>query len=196
MTVFLLPDGTPFYGGTYFPKESRYGLASFRQVLAAVAEAYRDQRESVLQGAEQLSQVIRQSPRLERDALTAGLLEQAETAAGAGFDERYGGFGGAPKFPQPMNLEAMLRLWRRSGQESTLRMVRVTLEGMARGGMYDRARGLPSLLGGREVARAPLREDALRQPSWPPSTCTPSRPQETASSGASPLKRLTTSYAR
>ena len=66
MTVFLLPDGTPFYGGTYFPKRSRYGLASFRQVLAAVAEAYRDQRESVLQGAEQLSQVIRQSPRLER----------------------------------------------------------------------------------------------------------------------------------
>ena len=54
MTVFLLPDGTPFYGGTYFPKESRYGLASFRQVLSAVAEAYRDQRESVLQGAEQL----------------------------------------------------------------------------------------------------------------------------------------------
>ena len=142
MTVFLLPDGTPFYGGTYFPKESRYGLASFREILSAVAEAYRDQRESVLQGAEQLSQVIRQSPRLERrDALTAGLLEQAEAAAGAGFDERYGGFGGAPKFPQPMNLEAMLRLWRRSGQESTLRMVRVTLEGMARGGMYDQLAG-------------------------------------------------------
>ena len=142
MTVFLLPDGTPFYGGTYFPKESRYGLASFRQVLGTVAEAYRDQRESVLQGAEQLSQVIRQSPRLERrDALTGGALVQAETAAGAGFDEHYGGFGGAPKFPQPMHLEAMLRLGRRSGQGSTLRMVRVTLEGMARGGMYDQLGG-------------------------------------------------------
>ena len=73
--------------------------------------------------------------------MTPALLEQAERAAGAGFDERYGGFGGAPKFPQPMNLEAMLRLWRRSGQESTLRMVRVTLEGMARGGMYDQLGG-------------------------------------------------------
>jgi uncharacterized protein len=142
MTVFLLPDGTPFFGGTYFPDRPRHGLASFRQVLTGVADAYRNRREDVLRGAGQLRDLLQQSPRLEsQGALSADVLAAAERAYGGDFDATNGGFGGAPKFPQPMNLEALLRLWRRSGQDGTLRMVRLTLDKMAQGGMYDQLGG-------------------------------------------------------
>src|SRR5262245_35603693 len=142
MTFFLLPDGTPFFGGTYFPSEPRYGMASFRQVLTGVADAYRNRREDVQRGAGQLRDLLQQSPRLQgQGALTADVLAAAERAYAADFDATNGGFGGAPKFPQPMNLEALLRLWRRFLRDDTQRMVRLTLDKMARGGMYDQLGG-------------------------------------------------------
>ncbi|HVG97827.1 MAG TPA: thioredoxin domain-containing protein [Chloroflexota bacterium] len=142
MTVFLLPDGTPFFGGTYYPNTPRHGMASFRQVLSGVADAYRNRREDVLRGAGQLRDLLQQTPRLQgQGALTVEVLAAAEQAYGADFDATNGGFGGAPKFPQPMNLEALLRLWRRSGRDATLHSVRLTLDKMARGGMYDQLGG-------------------------------------------------------
>jgi uncharacterized protein len=142
MTVFLLPDGTPFYGGTYFPSEPKYGMTSFRQVLTAIADAYRERRDDVQQGADQLRQLLQRSPQLTpQGGLSATTLTRAGTAFSASFDRTHGGFGRAPKFPQPMNLEALLRIWRRTGDDDRLAMLRLTLDAMARGGMYDQLGG-------------------------------------------------------
>ncbi|MBX5473823.1 MAG: thioredoxin domain-containing protein [Thermoleophilia bacterium] len=132
MTVFLTPEGKPFYGGTYFPPEPRHGLPAFRQVLLAVAEAYRARREDVAQQAEALVGALRRvaatSPSSE--PLTAALLDEAERVLRAQVDPRFGGFGRAPKFPPSSALEFLLR---RGALEPAL----ATLDGMAAGGMYD-----------------------------------------------------------
>ncbi len=145
MTVFLLPDGTPFYGGTYFPPAPRYGMPSFQQVLLAVASAYRSQREQVERSAHQLRELLCQQPQLGGvsgpEALAPAILEQAERVLAQTFDEVNGGFGGAPKFPQPMCLEALLRIAQRTGKPETLHMVRLTLDKMAQGGIYDHLGG-------------------------------------------------------
>ncbi len=142
MTVFLLPDGTPFYGGTYFPATPKYGMPSFRQLLAGVASAYRERRGDVQRGADQLRNVLQQTPQLQgQGGLTPAIFEQAERAYAQSFDPAEGGFGRAPKFPQPMNLDALLRIWRRTGKGQSLHMVRLTLDKMAQGGMYDQLGG-------------------------------------------------------
>ncbi|HEX2034133.1 MAG TPA: thioredoxin domain-containing protein [Chloroflexota bacterium] len=145
MTVFLLPDGTPFYGGTYFPPEPRFGMPSFRQVLEAISDAYRQRREEVEQGAAQLRTMLQQAPALrgrgETDRLTPTILERAVDSFSKSFDATNGGFGDKPKFPQPMNLEALLRIWRRTRQPQALQMVQVTLDKMAQGGIYDQLGG-------------------------------------------------------
>jgi uncharacterized protein YyaL (SSP411 family) len=132
MTVFLTPDGEPFYGGTYYPPEPRHGLPSFRQVLAAVADAYRERRGDVARTAGQLADAVRSSAdrNPSRDPLTSSLLHDAVRNLRAAFDARHGGFGGAPKFPPSSVLEFLLR-------RRELEMVRTTLDGMAAGGMYD-----------------------------------------------------------
>jgi uncharacterized protein YyaL (SSP411 family) len=144
MTVFLLPDGRPFYGGTYYPREPRYGMPSFRQVLEAVHEAFSQRRDQVEQAADQLTSA------LQRDALgisgrdedlNADLLDAAFDKLARSFDKAHGGFGGAPKFPQPMNLEFLLRVHRRTGDARALDMALHTLRKMARGGIYDQIGG-------------------------------------------------------
>ena len=144
MTVFLLPDGRPFYGGTYFPREPRFGMPAFRQILAGVADAYKQRRDQVEQAASEMKQA------LERDvlgiggdasALNADLLDTATGGILRGFDSRFGGFGGAPKFPQPMNLDFLLRSYARSGNKDALQTVTFTLKQMARGGIYDQLGG-------------------------------------------------------
>jgi uncharacterized protein YyaL (SSP411 family) len=132
LTVFLTPDGEPFYGGTYFPPEPRHGLPSFRQVLGAVADAYRERPEDVAAQAEALVGALRRSTETEpsREPLTDALLAEAEDVLLSQLDSRWGGFGRAPKFPPASALEFLLR--RRS-----LDAVRLTLDGMAAGGMYD-----------------------------------------------------------
>jgi uncharacterized protein YyaL (SSP411 family) len=132
MTVFLTPDGEPFFGGTYFPPEPRHGLPSFKQVLLGVSEAWRDQRDDVEQSGRNLTDHIRLSARLEPSAepLTEDLLQEAEQGIARTFDQRYGGFGRAPKFPPAPVLEFLLRRGERE-------MTRKTLDGMALGGMHD-----------------------------------------------------------
>src|SRR5262245_57834225 len=132
MTVFLTPDGEPFYGGTYFPPEPRHGLPSFRQLLVAIAGAYKEQRDDVTQQAAALVAAIRKgSARAQsNEPLTPQLLDQAVAALRTQYEPMYGGFGRAPKFPPASVLEFLLR-------RSELDLVRGTLDGMAAGGMYD-----------------------------------------------------------
>ena len=132
LTVFLTPDGEPFYGGTYFPPEPRHGLPSFRQVLRAVAGAYRERPEDVAAQAEALVGALRRSAETEpsREPLTGSLLAEAERGLVSQLDPRWGGFGHAPKFPPASALEFLLR-------RGSIDAVRLTLDGMAAGGMYD-----------------------------------------------------------
>src|SRR5579884_4280140 len=132
MTVFLTPEGEPFFGGTYFPPEPRHGLPSFRQLLVAVADAYRERREEIGEQARRLVAAIQQSARLRpsNEPLTESTLGAAARALVAQLDRRFGGFGGAPKFPPASALEFLLR-------RNELGPVALTLDGMAAGGMYD-----------------------------------------------------------
>src|SRR5438045_2512213 len=132
MTVFLLPSGEPFLGGTYFPPEPRHGLPSFRQVLTSVSDAYRERRGDVVRQARELTDSVRASARVEasREPLTDSLLHEAVRGLRSGFDERWGGWGRAPKFPQASTIEFLLRRGEIGPAEKTL-------DGMTLGGMYD-----------------------------------------------------------
>ncbi|MBM3959590.1 MAG: thioredoxin domain-containing protein [SAR202 cluster bacterium] len=143
MSVFLTPDGRPFYAGTYFPPEDVHGRPSFKRVLSAVAEAYRERREEILAGTGQLlGQIAQQVSARGSDApLSRDTLSEAFRVLARDFDPRLGGFGTAPKFPQPMTYEFLLRHWRGAGNEHALTMAELTLEKMAAGGMYDQLGG-------------------------------------------------------
>ena len=132
MTVFLTPDGKPFFGGTYFPPERRFGMPSFRDVLMGIAESWRERREKVDQSAGALAEHLRSAARIQPSGEEAEdeLLVTAVEGLRAGFDEEWGGWGSAPKFPPAATLEFLLR----RGEGA---MVAVTLDGMAAGGMYD-----------------------------------------------------------
>jgi uncharacterized protein len=132
MTVFLTPEGEPFFGGTYYPPEPRHGLPSFKQLLAAVAEAYRDQREGVAKQAASLVDALQRTARMtpSNEPLTESVLAAATRSLVAQVDPRWGGFGQAPKFPPASALEFLLR----RGEPGP---VETTLDGMAAGGMYD-----------------------------------------------------------
>jgi len=135
MTVFLTPAGEPFYAGTYFPPEPRHGMPSFTQLLLAVAEAWRAQRDDIVVQARRLVEAVGQSARIEpsSEPLTAALLDEAERGIARTFDRANGGFGRAPKFPPASTLEFLLR---RESPEA-LAMVTKTLDAMSAGGMYD-----------------------------------------------------------
>ena len=143
MTVFLTPDGTPFYGGTYFPPEDRHGLPGFPRLLAALGDAWRTRRAEVVQSGRELAESLGQTDRLRRAATLLGdeQLFAAFQGISSQFDEEWGGLGGAPKFPQPMIWEFVLRFFKRTGNPYAQRMVHTTLIRMARGGMYDQLGG-------------------------------------------------------
>jgi len=143
MTVFLTPDGKPFYGGTYFPPTDRQGMHSFRSVLTSVSEAYQFRRAEIVDQGERVSSFIRQNTLLAAPVseLSSQVLDDAFDALLHGYDSRNGGFGGAPKFPQAMALEFLLRYHHRTQQPAALEMVEVTLRKMAAGGMYDQVGG-------------------------------------------------------
>jgi uncharacterized protein len=143
MTVFLTPDGVPFYGGTYFPPVDRHGMPAFPRLLQSIADAYHSRRGEVLEAGRQLVESMGQSGRLSGAAslLSRDVLVQAYLGLSAEYDERDGGLGQAPKFPQPMTWEAVLRIGRRSGDARALAMLRHTLTRMARGGIYDQLGG-------------------------------------------------------
>jgi uncharacterized protein len=134
-TVFMTPDGKPFYAGTYFPPEPRHGMPSFRDVLAAVAKTWRERRADVQRQAERIDDALRSAGQTAPSAepLTASILGEAARGITQTFDPTYGGFGGAPKFPAASTLEFLLH----RDDEDSLAMVTATLDAMAAGGMYD-----------------------------------------------------------
>jgi uncharacterized protein YyaL (SSP411 family) len=138
MTVFLKPDGEPFFGGTYYPPEPRHGMPSFRDVLQAISGLYRERRGDVEGSASQLRDALEQASRIapSSEPLTEELLREAVRGLQRQFDPEWGGFGGAPKFPPALTLEFLLRMHLR-GHEEALPMVVKTLDAMAAGGMYD-----------------------------------------------------------
>ncbi|MFQ5995280.1 MAG: thioredoxin domain-containing protein [Acidiferrobacterales bacterium] len=143
MTVFLTPEGRPFYSGTYFPIEPRYGMPSFKQVLLGVADAWRNQQDQLQQSAEQVTHQIQQSSKIasQSKTLSPGMLTNALANLAKQFDQTWGGFGQAPKFPQPMVIEFLLREHLRVGNTHALEMAELTLQKMAQGGMYDHLGG-------------------------------------------------------
>jgi uncharacterized protein YyaL (SSP411 family) len=142
MTVFLTPSGEPFFAGTYFPPEDRHGLPAFRRVLTAVLEAWRERRSSIESQGRQVLRALNASSALaaSREPLTEGLLRGGLSALARAHDQRWGGFGQAPKFPQPMILELLLRLSLRKW-EGALEIVLSTLDHMAAGGIHDQLGG-------------------------------------------------------
>ena len=132
MTVFLTPEGEPFLGGTYYPPEPRHGLPSFQQVLNAVADAYRERRGDVTRQASAIVDAVRQSADLRpsTDPLTESVLSEATRALQRQFDREWGGWGGAPKFPQASTLEFLLR----RGDDESLAIATATFDGPS--GLY------------------------------------------------------------
>ncbi|MFF0060385.1 thioredoxin domain-containing protein [Streptomyces sp. NPDC005279] len=143
MTVFLTADAEPFYFGTYFPPEPRHGMASFRQVLEGVSAAWTDRREEVGEVAGKFVRDLAGRSLAFGGDGAPGEEELAQALLGLTreYDERHGGFGGAPKFPPSMAVEFLLRHYARTGAEGALQMAADTCEAMARGGMYDQLGG-------------------------------------------------------
>jgi uncharacterized protein YyaL (SSP411 family) len=143
MTVALTPEGEPFFGGTYFPPAPRHGLPSFKQVLSSLADAWKNRRDQVLESAVGITDYLESSMAVAAGAtnLDESVLEKAFSGISRSFDERHGGFGKAPKFPQPMTLEYLLRYYLRSEDEESLAMVERSLESMAKGGIFDHLGG-------------------------------------------------------
>ncbi len=143
LTVFLTPDRVPFYGGTYFPPEDRFGRPGFSRVLQNVADAYRSRRDELNQMRPAIIERLSQASRFEtpQTEIRRQLMDEAATHLSRQFDPRHGGFGSAPKFPSSMVLAFLLRYQHRSGSKSSLEMVAQTLDAMARGGMYDQLGG-------------------------------------------------------
>jgi hypothetical protein len=142
LSAFLTPEGRPFYAGTYFPPEPRHGMPAFRQVLEALAETWRERRGEVTSQADQVTASIGRASSLRGspDPLSEEITATAFANLRHAYDERWGGFGEAPKFPQPMTLEFCLRQALR-GRPEALGVVTTTLDRMSAGGMYDQLGG-------------------------------------------------------
>jgi uncharacterized protein YyaL (SSP411 family) len=143
MSMFLTPDLQPFFGGTYFPPENKYGRTGFKDVLQALIDAWQNRRGEINEVAQQRTgqlQAFGQIAPSDGD-LKPELLRNAATSLARSFDARFGGFGQAPKFPHPMELRLLLRTWQRFGADDDLAMVRQTLDHMAMGGIYDHLGG-------------------------------------------------------
>ena len=143
MTVFLTPEGKPFYGGTYFPPVDTRGMPGFPSVLLGVSQAYRNRRGDVLQATTQLLSHLQHLARPTRslEPLAPDLMHQAYQSLAQGYDYQNGGFGTAPKFPPSMTCEFLLRYSRTANSPRALEMVEDTLHKMAMGGIYDQIGG-------------------------------------------------------
>lgn len=143
MSVFLTPQLKPFYGGTYFPPQDGYGRPSFRRLLESLAVAWESRRAEIDGSADNIAEHVRQAGSLEAtgEALSPQILDRAETYLSRAHDRVHGGFGSAPKFPHALELQLLLRIWKRTGNESALEMACHSLDHMARGGIYDHLGG-------------------------------------------------------
>ncbi len=143
MTMFLTPEGVPFYGGTYFPPNDRYNMPGFPRVLLSVAEAYRSQPEQVASTVTNMLGELRRIGIAEesRELLTSEILDSSYRRIAKNYDRLHGGFGGAPKFPPAMTLEFFLHTHYRTRSTESLEIVQQTAQKMAEGGMYDQLGG-------------------------------------------------------
>ncbi|HMU33170.1 MAG TPA: thioredoxin domain-containing protein [Pyrinomonadaceae bacterium] len=142
MNVFITPDKRPFFGGTYFPPAPRYGMPSWQQILLSIAEAYKEKRDEIEHSANEIVGELRRLSMVdEGTTLSNALLDDAFASFERSFDAKNGGFGGAPKFPQAMSLEFLLRHHYSTHDQKALEMTRLTLDKMAFGGMYDQLGG-------------------------------------------------------
>jgi uncharacterized protein len=144
LTMFLTPDQEPFFGGTYFPKQARYGLPGFPDLLVQIAEVYKEKKDDIArQNGALLEAFARTSPRRKAgdQPLDAAPLELAQAQLKAAFDSVNGGFGGAPKFPHPNDLEFCMRHHVATGSTDALQIATLTLTKMAEGGIYDQIGG-------------------------------------------------------
>jgi uncharacterized protein YyaL (SSP411 family) len=143
MTVFLTPEGVPFYAGTYFPPEDRHGMPGFRRVLQGVADAWATRQDSVSKTTTSMRELYRTSTERTRatGVLDESLLSRAMSSLVQRYEPRFGGFDGAPKFPPTMVLDFLMGQWARTGESQALEMVTHTFRSMSRGGIYDQVGG-------------------------------------------------------
>ncbi len=143
MTMFLTPEGEPFYGGTYYPPEDRHGMPGFPRVLTAVAEAWRDRPQDIRTTVGKLLDGLKKLDRARESEkpLESGLVERAGDQLAQGYDSRFGGLGRAPKFPNTMAFALFLRVRDATGRRNFLEMTTHTLTKMAEGGIYDHLGG-------------------------------------------------------
>jgi hypothetical protein len=143
LSVFLTPDLKPFYGGTYFPPKDAHGRPGFPTVLQKINEVWQNEKENILQSAEQLTNELRHRHPVDSmdTVIDQSLLKRAYHQIAAGYDSQYGGFGSGTKFPRPVVLNFLHRYHYRTGDEEALRMSLTTLMAMANGGLYDHLGG-------------------------------------------------------
>lgn len=144
LTVFLTPDGSPFFSGTYFPKEPRYNLPGFPDLLDRIDHAFRDQRTAIDEQSQALRAALARGTaagRAHPSDFSATPLQSLRDGLASTFDDEHGGFGGAPKFPHPADLEFLLRHFAATGDEQARDMALKTLRGMAEGGIFDQLGG-------------------------------------------------------
>ena len=143
MSVFLTPDGRPFYGGTYFPPARRFNMPAFSEILLAMADKWSNDRDSLLDIGNELTDRIAAAPALRPgdNKLDPQQFDRAAESLFRGYDWTHGGWGQAPKFPQPMAIEFLLRRYARSHDKLALDMAKHVLSAMADGGMYDQLGG-------------------------------------------------------
>ena len=184
MSVFLTPEGKPFFGGTYWPPQARGGMPGFDQVLRAVADAWQHRRNELLAQAERMTQLVAGSGRArlrrrDRPSWTTRRREAAEAALRQSFDPQYGGFGPAPKFPQPLALRWLLGRWRRSGDDALLE------HGHHHAGPHGRRRACSIISAAAFTATASTpagwcrisRRCSTTMPCWPSAISKPGRPR-------------------
>ena len=144
MSVFLTPELKPFYGGTYYPPEDRYGRPGLRTVLLRLADAWEKEHEKILNSANEVTKALRQASSASQagaGSLQQPVLDKTYQQAKTSYDKTYGGFGGAPKFPRPVTMNFLLRYYARTSQKDALDMTLHTLRAMAQGGIHDHIGG-------------------------------------------------------
>jgi len=143
LTGFLMPDGRPFYGGTYFPPVDQQGRPSFRRVLLAVADAYKNKHDELLKTADAIAEAVAKAEVFAsaRGEFDLGVVDAQISSMTQQFDIRHGGFGRSPKFPHASAVDLLLERFRQTGEKHLLAMAETTLEKMAKGGVYDQLAG-------------------------------------------------------
>ncbi|MBM3811747.1 MAG: thioredoxin domain-containing protein [Acidimicrobiia bacterium] len=144
MSVWLTPDRKPFFGGTYFPPDNRYGRPGFRAILESIANAWANERAKILESSTDIVEQMKKQAEVrpgQTNWLDESILEAGFNVFRRTHDPRLGGFGQAPKFPRPVAHNFLLRYWKRTGNQEALDMVLLTLREMARGGMNDQLGG-------------------------------------------------------